>query len=223
MRGMILAAGLGKRMGALTQQRPKPLLAVAGQPLIEYAIQRLVSAGVRELVINTHYFAEQIVAALGDGRRYGVDIAYSYEPELLETGGGIVKALPLLGDAPFVVVSADVITDYPLQQLSDKLKGLAHLVMVDHAVFAKDAYAVVNNRLMMSHKNTLTYASFGMFTADFFHDCVPGAFRLNDVLQRRVAEGVVSGEIYRGIWHNLGTAADIKHFEKSRAREDLNL
>ena len=130
MRAMIFAAGRGERMRKLTELLPKPLLHVAGHYLIEYAICNLKRAGIREIVINVSYRGEQIKDALGNGERYGVNIVYSEEKERLETGGGIVQALPLLGDEPFVVMSSDIITDFPLQNLLHYSNSLAHLIMV---------------------------------------------------------------------------------------------
>src|SRR5690242_19148247 len=132
MRGMILAAGKGERMRAMTEKTPKPLLKAAGSYLIEHAIQALIDAGIREIVINVSYLKEQIIAALGNGARYGVKLLYSEEEERLETGGGIVKALPLLGTEPFVVLSGDIITDYPIAQLREKPLRMAHLVMIEN-------------------------------------------------------------------------------------------
>ena len=134
MKAMILAAGLGARMRPLTDNLPKPLLPVENRPLIDWHLQRLVAAGVEDIVINVSYRAEQILAHVGDGSRYGAHIEFSQEGEpALETGGGIANALPLLGDKPFIVINADVWTDYPLARLiADTLSedDLAHLVLV---------------------------------------------------------------------------------------------
>ncbi len=124
MRAMILAAGRGERMGELTMQTPKPLLRVGEYYLIEYVIVNIKRADIQEIVINISYQGEQIKAFLGDGSRYGVKIFYSEEKERLETGGGIFQALPLLGDKPFIVVSGDVITDFPLSRLPQEPDGI---------------------------------------------------------------------------------------------------
>ncbi|MFK8028610.1 MAG: NDP-sugar synthase [Gammaproteobacteria bacterium] len=144
MRAMILAAGRGSRMGALTERTPKPLLTLAGLPLIEYHIRALASAGFNELVINVAWLGDQIMETLGDGQRFGLDIAYSIETDgALETAGGIAKALPLLGTEPFAVVNGDIWTDYPMHllrtALNDKNKQseMAHLVMVSNPVHNK--------------------------------------------------------------------------------------
>src|SRR5262249_49696290 len=130
MRAMILAAGRGERMGDLTLTQPKPLIRVADKYLIEYPIATLAKANICEIVINVSYYRDQIMKALGDGRKYGVHITYSEETDRLETGGGIRKALPLLGHEPFLVMSSDIITNFPLAQLPMQPKGLGHLVLV---------------------------------------------------------------------------------------------
>jgi len=133
MKAMILAAGYGERLRPLTDETPKPLLHIGNKPLIQYHVERLVEAGVREIVINTSWLGEQIESFLGDGSRFGVSIAWSRETEPLETGGGIRRALPLLGNQPFIVINGDVWTDYPLQSLVEQSWSEdmdAHLVLV---------------------------------------------------------------------------------------------
>jgi len=120
MKAMVLAAGFGERLRPLTETTPKPLLKVGNKPLIQYHIENLVSAGVRELVINTSWLGDQIEAFLGDGSRFGVDISWSREEEPLETGGGIRRALPLLGSEPFLLINGDIWTDYPLVDLVNR-------------------------------------------------------------------------------------------------------
>jgi MurNAc alpha-1-phosphate uridylyltransferase len=128
---LIFAAGRGERMRPLTDVTPKPLLATGGKPLIVWHLEKLAAAGVREVVINTSHLAEQFPAALGDGVRWGARIHYSYEgPEALETGGGMLRALPLLGDAPFIAVNGDIWSDFDFSTLPQNPHGLAHLVMV---------------------------------------------------------------------------------------------
>ena len=133
MKAMILAAGRGERMGALTGRTPKPLLEAGGRPLIEHQIARLAGAGFRDVVVNLAWLGERIAARLGDGSRLGVRIRYSREPEgALDTGGGIRQALPLLGGERFVAVNSDVWSDYPLEKLRDATAGDAHVVLVDN-------------------------------------------------------------------------------------------
>ena len=182
MRGMILAAGLGKRMGDLTLKTPKALLKVGHRYLIEYPIQSFVNAGIREIVINIFYHKEQIKEALGDGSNYGVNITYSEEDERLETGGGIVKALPLLGPDPFVVMSSDVITDYPLENLFKKDHRLAHLILVQNPAFhlQGDFCLNENNEIYYGQSDTFTFASFGIYRPELFTGYKPIYFCLPD-------------------------------------------
>jgi len=212
MRAMILAAGRGARMGVLTENTPKPLLRVRNQYLIEYAIASIKRAGITEIVINVSHFAEQIQEALGDGERYGIRIFYSVEAERLETGGGILKALPLLGDEPFVVMSSDIITDYPIENLITNYhkNSLAHLVMVSNPSYhTKGDYGLLGNQIVRSAHNTLTFANIGLFCADFFAGCVPGFFRLTEVLNPMIDAARVTGEYYEGTWHNVGSPLDL--------------
>lgn len=209
-RAMILAAGRGERMGELTVHTPKPLLRAAGRYLIEYAILNLKQAGIQEIVINVSYHAEQIKSALGDGSQYGVNIFYSEEAERLETGGGIFQALSLLGDEPFLVVSGDVITDYPLQQLSSNPQGLAHLVMVPNPDYHPQGdYGLQDGHLVLQAKAKLTFGNIGVYQPALFANCKPGHFRLASLLNPAIEAGLVTGELYQGAWHNVGTPADL--------------
>jgi N-acetyl-alpha-D-muramate 1-phosphate uridylyltransferase len=209
MRGMILAAGRGERMGALTEKTPKPLLKVKERYLIEYSIDALKKINIRDIVINVCYQREQIKLALGDGSRYGVHIHYSDETEALETGGGIFQALPLLGDDPFVVLSCDVVTDYPLQKLPKNLEQLAHLVLVDNPDFhPKGDFCFAKNSeyLEMPNQNspTFTFGNIGVYRKELFQSCSPGKFRLGDLLKQYILQNQVTGECYSGFWHNVG-------------------
>jgi MurNAc alpha-1-phosphate uridylyltransferase len=137
MKALLLAAGRGERMRPLTDVTPKPLLEAGGKPLLVWHLERLAALGVREAVINTSWLAEQFPRALGDGTRFGLRLSYSYEGATpLETGGGMLAALPLLGAAPFLLVNGDIHADYDLARLPREPAGLAHLVMVDTAAHA---------------------------------------------------------------------------------------
>jgi len=209
-RAMILAAGRGERMGELTAQTPKPLLRAGGRYLIDYAIQNLKQAGIKEIVINISYRAEQIKSALGDGSHYGVNIFYSEEAERLETGGGIFQALPLLGDEPFLVVSGDIITDFPLQQLPQHLDGLAHLVMVPNPAWHPHGdFGLHEGRLVLPADAKFTFGNIGVYHPALFANCQPGHFRLASLLNPAIEAGQVTGELYQGKWHNVGTPADL--------------
>ena len=223
MRAIILAAGRGERMGALTAHVPKPLLRVAGYYLIEYAILSLVRARITEIVINVCYHREQIKAALGDGKRYGATLFYSEEQERLETGGGILHALPLLGDKPFVVLSGDVITDYSLNQLPREPDGLAHLIMVTNPAYnSLGDFGLRAGRLDMQAKPTLTFGNISVLRPELFAGDEPGHFRLATKFIPAILRGELTGEHYQGTWYNIGTAADLEYVNQ-RAREDSNL
>jgi MurNAc alpha-1-phosphate uridylyltransferase len=207
MKAMILAAGRGERMRPLTDDTPKPLLRIGGQTLIEHHVHALAQAGITELVINHAYHGEQLVRALGDGNAYGVSITWSPEPDdALETGGGILNALPLLGDAPFLVVNADVWTDYPFKGLPDTPDGLAHLVMVDNPAHHPDGdFALSNGQLSQQGPHRLTFSGIGVYRPALFADCTPGAFPLAPLLRTAMDKDAVSGEHYTGRWFDIGT------------------
>ncbi|WP_309149061.1 MULTISPECIES: N-acetylmuramate alpha-1-phosphate uridylyltransferase MurU [Dasania] len=209
---MILAAGLGKRMRPLTNHVPKPLLLIAGKPLIEYHIERLVAAGIRDIVINHAYLGEQIEHCLGDGSRWGASISYSREGEPLETGGGIYQALPLLGEQPFLVVNSDVWTDYPLEQLvlrqgANSLK-LAHLVLTanpEHNATGDFVLLPGQHVVAEGEGPRLTFTGLSLLHPNLFNACEPGSFPLLGLLTEAMAAGQVSGEHYRGNWVDVGT------------------
>jgi N-acetyl-alpha-D-muramate 1-phosphate uridylyltransferase len=208
MKAMILAAGRGERMRPLTDRTPKPLLEVCGRSLIEHHLHAIASAGVREVVINLSWLGGQIRVALGDGARYGLAIHYSEEgPVALETGGGIFKALPLLGPEPFLVVSGDIWTEYPLAGCAAKLAAtdVAHFVLAPNPDFhARGDFALDHGRLVADGQRH-TYANIGVFRPEFFAGCNPGRFPLGRLMYEWIGRGRVSGELYLGPWHNLGT------------------
>ena len=217
---MILAAGRGERMRPLTDNTPKPLLQVGGKPLIVYHLEALARAGVREVVINTAWLADQISAALGE--HFGeVQIHYSYEgAEALETGGGIFNALPLLGEAPFVVINGDIWHDYPIETLPANPDGLAHLVMVDNPPqHPQGDFALEDARLVPTGELRLTYSGIGVYRAALFDGCEPGVFRLAPLLQRAIAEGRVSAEHYHGRWRDVGTPQRLAELDAELRRD----
>jgi len=217
MKAMILAAGEGRRMQPLTLTTPKPLLCVHGVPLIEHHIRRLVAAGVTDIIINTAYLGAKIHAALGDGQRLGAEIRYSHEGDSgLETAGGIRRALPLLGDTPFIIMNADIYTDYPIERLICTSRAPAHLVMVsnpqqhpkgDFRLEYGQEHNLVRNLTETAHGTapTLTYAGIARFHPHFFHDIPPGKHPLAPLLRRAADLGQISGEHYPGEWHDIGT------------------
>ncbi len=208
MKAMILAAGKGERMRPLTEHTPKPLLRVGGRALIDYHVERLVQAGFRELVINVSWLGEQIVEHLVAEPR-GSEIAWSREAEPLETAGGIIQALPLLGDQPFAIVNGDIWTDYPfapLRELQLPATG-AHLVLVDNPPQhpGGDFRLHSDGALDRADSPRLTYAGIGVYTPGFFAGCEPGKRPLLPLLEAAIARRALSGEHYRGEWEDVGT------------------
>ena len=194
-------------MRPLTDDTPKPLLRIGGQTLIEHHIHALAQAGFTELVINHAHLGEQIVAALGDGDAYGVEIRYSAEtPPALETGGGIFNALPLLGEGPFLVLNADIWTDFPLAELPEQIEGLAHLVLVDNPEHhAQGDFSLSAGQVSQRGPAMLTFGGIGVYSPELFSGCTAGAFPLAPLLRQAMDESRVSGEHYQGSWFDIGT------------------
>ena len=220
MKAMLLAAGAGERMRPLTDHTPKPLLQVDGTPLLEHHIRRLAPAGFTELVINVSHLAQQIVDYCGNGSRWGVSIAYSREEQPLETAGGIFQALPLLGDAPFLVVNGDVWTDYPFELLGGYALGTdesAHLVLVDNPLqhpqgdFLLDGAGRVRQRSCGA--TGLTYAGVGVYSPGFFTGMRPGAMPLRPLLDDAIGRGLLGGRYYAGRWADVGTPARLAELD----------
>lgn len=212
MRAMILAAGRGERMRPLTDHTPKPLLAVAGKPLIVWHIERLAQAGFSELVINHAHLGQQIEQALGNGAKWGVSIAYSPETVALETAGGIANALHLLGDAPFLVVNGDLFTDIDYRALQLTQDKLAHLVMVDNPPqhpqgdFCLHHGLIDDCPLSNDATNKLTFSGVGVYDPHLFASVVRGqSAKLAPLLRSAMALQQVSGQHHRGQWHDIGT------------------
>ncbi|WP_148253543.1 N-acetylmuramate alpha-1-phosphate uridylyltransferase MurU [Aidingimonas lacisalsi] len=207
MKAMILAAGLGKRMRPLTDACPKPLLPVAGRPLIAHHLDRLASAGIRDVVINVSYRGEQIIQALGDGREYGLSIAWSHEETPLETGGGILKALPLLGSSPFLLINGDVWCDDEFRHLPRLGDDLAHLWLVDNPGHhtTGDFHLDGHGRVDDQGNQRLTYAGIALIDPSLVKGQEPGAFPLAPLLRQAIADQRVSGHRLVGDWVDVGT------------------
>ncbi|MBX3699444.1 MAG: nucleotidyltransferase family protein [Dokdonella sp.] len=211
-RAMILAAGRGERMRPLTDVTPKPLLRVGGAMLIEHHLRKLAAIGVTEVVINISHLAAQFRPALGDGARWGLRIHYSEEgPQPLETGGGIHRALSLLGSAPFIVVSADILSDYDYARLPCEPRGLAHLVMVPNPDFhPRGDFWLDGTRLNEDGEGErLTFANIGVYRAELLSDQPAGRFKLLPLFQRAMRMRQLDGERHDGAWCNLGTPAQL--------------
>lgn len=213
---MILAAGRGERLRPLTDHTPKPLVEVAGRPLIEWTIQRLVSSGFTDLVINVAHLGHKIIDRLGDGHQLGCTIRYSKEGETgLETGGGIHRALPLLGEQPFMVVNGDIATDFPFHRLPTTLSGKAHLVLVSNPSHnLQGDFALTDGFVSDSKSACHTFSGIGIYHPALFSRCQPGKFPLAPLLRKAMAQHEVSGEVYPGFWLDVGTLDRLKELEQ---------
>lgn len=213
MKAMILAAGRGERMRPLTDHTPKPLLPVGGKPLIIWHLEKLAAAGIRELVINHAHLGEQIEDALGNGHKWGVDIIYSPEPKgALETAGGIAKALPLLGEAPFLVVNGDVFCELDFSEFLRSTASIgendAHLLLVPNPEHhGAGDFSLRDGKVISSAEGeTLTYAGIGLFSPNMFRQLPTGqAFKLRPLLDAAIAVERLSGERFDGRWVDVGT------------------
>ncbi|MBD5073238.1 NTP transferase domain-containing protein [Xanthomonas citri pv. citri] len=220
MKALIFAAGVGERMRPLTEHTPKPLLSVGGAPLIVWHLRKLAALGVDEAVINTSWLAEQFPQLLGDGSAYGLRLTYSYEGTTpLETGGGMLHALPLLGDAPFLLINGDIWTDFDFSRLSHAPKGLAELVLVDRPSYAARAdFALdADGKVRVDLPATLTYSGIGMYRPALLRDwqSVNGPlpeqvgtaprFALAPILRAKMAQGLIDGIHHPGRWTDVGT------------------
>jgi len=220
MKAMILAAGRGERLRPLTDTTPKPLLRVGGHSLIEYHLKALKEAGITDIVVNLAWLGDQIESTLGDGSRYGVRIAYSYETgQALETGGGIYKALPLLtdnGNTPFIVTNADTWTDFPYHNLSGQLSGLAHLVMVDNPPQHPDGdFVFENGFLKEAGDERLTFSGIGVYSPALFSGISETIFPLAPLLREAMNKQLVTAEHYQGSWFDIGTAERLQMLDAS--------
>tara|TARA_B110000285_G_scaffold157879_1_gene176128 strand:- start:323 stop:1009 length:687 start_codon:yes stop_codon:yes gene_type:complete len=214
MKAMILAAGRGERLRPLTDTTPKALVQAGGKPLIQYHIENLASAGVRDVVINTSWLGDKIESFIGNGSDFGVNVQWSREHKPLETGGGIRRALPLLGSEPFLLVNADVWTDFSLKNLVEKLLPSevdVHLILVPNASHHMDGDFILTSESIVSipnaRNNTYTYSGISILRPKIFtvHTSTTEKFPLRDVLCKSISSGRIEGEIYTGIWRDVGT------------------
>ncbi len=220
MKAMILAAGEGKRMQPLTQATPKPLLKVHGIPLITHHLIHLAQAGITDVIINVFHLADIIMHTLGNGQQYGVNIHYSDERpygQRLETGGGIRLALPLLGDAPFIVLSADIVTNFDLKTLQKPKETLAHLVLVKNPIFHPQGDFSLNDAglIVKNIRNPMTYANIGIFSPELFASLAIAHLPLSAVLMPRIHQQQISGEVFQGQWDNIGTPEQLAHYQSN--------
>lgn len=219
---MILAAGRGERMRPLTDRVPKPLIEAGGRPLIAHLIERLARAGFTDLVVNVAHLADLVERGLGNGSRYGVTIAYSREQQALETGGGIAYALPLLGDAPFVVVNSDIYCDYDFTRLTAAADALrsgaacAHLVLVDNPSHHPDGdFSLSGSSISADGAQRLTFSGIGVYAPALFAGVQRGAkCQLAALLRPEMARGRVRGEHHAGLWMDIGTPDRLAELER---------
>ncbi len=207
MKAMILAAGRGRRLGELTREVPKPLLPYRGKTFIEYRLLALAKAGIKEVIINTWYQGELLQSKLGNGERYGLQITYSTEDELLETGGGIKNALPLLDDRPFILTNSDLVTEFDYSKLPREINGLAHLVLVNNPSHHTAGDFCLQQGQVIPRKNgepSLTYSGIAILNPNLFSYIEEKIFPLIKVLQPAIAQGQVSGEHFDGRWVDIG-------------------
>jgi MurNAc alpha-1-phosphate uridylyltransferase len=205
---MLLAAGRGERLRPITDTLPKPLVEVAGKPLIAYHLEALARAEIRDVVINLSWLGERIRNALGDGSRYGVRIAYSEEgPVPLETGGGIHRALPLLGTGPFLVVNSDVWTDVDFSRAAALEEGAdGRLLLAPNPPHhPRGDFGLEGDFVVERETDRLTYTGIGVYRPELFAGCAPGKFPLRPLLQRAIAARRLRGELYRGEWLDIGS------------------
>jgi MurNAc alpha-1-phosphate uridylyltransferase len=226
-KAMIFAAGRGERMRPLTDTCPKPLLEVGGKPLIVWQIERLARAGFQTIVINHAWLGAQIETTLGDGSRWNVELRYSPEHEALETAGGIVHALPLLEDAGnsevFVAVSGDVYADFDyatLHRHAAALKARAepgmHLVMVPNPAFHPQGdFGLVDGMLSLDTQPRFTFGNIGLYDTRMVRDLPRGTRRaLSPYYRETIVRGLASGELYEGLWENVGTPAQLQALDQ---------
>jgi MurNAc alpha-1-phosphate uridylyltransferase len=205
---LILAAGRGERMRPLTDHTPKPLLLVAGKPIIEHLINRLVTAGFNEIVINHAHLGQQIEARLGNGHRFGASIQYSPEGEQgLETAGGIINALPLLGEDIFLVVNGDIATDFPFAELKNRIVDLAHLVLVNNPEHHPQGdFGLDNTGLVIENAGeNFTFSGIGLYRPELFSNTVAGKSKLAPLIRQAISKQRVSGQKFTGFWVDIGT------------------
>lgn len=217
MKAMILAAGRGERMRPLTDITPKPLLLAGGKPLIQYTIEQLVSTQFTEIVINIAHLGQQIKQTLGNGHHLGASITYSDEGDSpLETAGGIINALHLLGDEPFLVVNGDITHHYDFSQLHNKQVNLAHLVLIPNPTHHPKGDFFLSSGGLLSEQgvSALTYSGMGLFRPELFNYSTQGKAKLAPLLRQAISKQKVTGEKFDGFWMDIGTPQRLETLNK---------
>jgi len=211
MKVMILAAGRGERMGNLTQSCPKPLLKVKGRCLIDWHLIKLYEAGFKDVVINVAYLSKEIIAFVGDGSKWGLNISISEEEQALETAGGIKKAIKYLGDEPFTVINADIFSDYNYKNLKNRSlqkKSIGHLVLVNNPEHnLKGDFGIMEDGILtMNAERPLTFSGIAIYDPKFFSELTEGnKIKLAPILEIAINKKCIQGELFEGLWSDVGT------------------
>ena len=217
MKAMILCAGRGERMRPLTDTLPKPLLEVRGKPLVVWHIEKLAQSGFKEIIINIAHLGYKIPEALGSGSKWGVNIIYSDEQNsgALESAGGIIKALPLLGDEPFLVVNGDVFCDYQFDANCTLGDNLAHLILVPNPQHNKNGDFGLKNACVLNQDNIqYTFSGIGYYNPKLFKNLDVRKSALAPLLRAEIENKNISGELFSGVWHDIGTPQRLKEINK---------
>jgi MurNAc alpha-1-phosphate uridylyltransferase len=219
MKAMILAAGRGERLRPLTDETPKPLLKVAGKSLIEYHLQNLAGAGFKDIIINTAWLAEKIHKQLGNGEHYGVSISYSDEGKALETAGGIINALPLLGNEPFLVVNGDIWCDFNFSSLPElKPEMQSHLILVNNPEHNPGGdFSLHNGLIKNTGESMYTFSGIGLYRPEFFAGQPTGPLPLAPIIRNKCHHDLVSGELFSGRWTDVGSVERLHDLEQQLA------
>ncbi len=207
VKAMILAAGRGERLRPLTDTVPKALIEVRGQRLLERHIASIRAAGIEDIVINLGWLGNKIQERIGSGSDHGVNVTYSDEGDnVLETGGGIHKALPLLGSEPFLVVNADIYTDMPVPGVKLDENSLGHLVLVPSPAYRESGDFNLENGLVRNGESaSLTFSGVSVYRPEFFSGCEAGRFSIVPLLREAADDGRLQGSLYEGLWADIGT------------------
>ena len=209
---MILAAGRGERLRPLSDKMPKSLVEVRGQSLLERHLTNIRSAGIEDVVINLGWLGEQIVERVATGTAYELNVTYSDEgDDILETGGGIHNALPLLGDEPFLVVNADIFTDMPPPQVSLSDSQMGHLVMVPTPEYRTGGdFDLESGIVRNGEAPSLTFSGVAIYRPEFFSTCEAGRFSIVPMLREAADSGLLQGSLYEGLWADVGTPGRLR-------------
>ncbi len=224
MKAMILAAGRGKRLRPITDGCPKPLIKINHKPLIGYHLEALAKAGVTDVVINVAHLKDQIMQTLKDGAQYGLNIHYSVEEQAIGTGGGIKKALSQLGSEPFILVNGDIYTDFDFSKLPSKPSRLAHLVLVPNPPYRTQGdFRLTDDLIDRYHESdpSYTYTGIALISPKLFDQCQSMAFPLPALLHQAILSNELSGEVFQGLWTDVGTIERLKSLEEMLKEDQL--